>query len=172
MKKVNFALLIVFMLMAFLGCTRKTSKPDVRSDVTKQEAVKFVFAQALKMKQPEKNLTREQVIEAINNGRKIKTLSIVSAVLKHEETRIGNMRGTVKIPEQYQEFWFVFIDDDQNANWEHPCRYVAINRKKMAKTNKVEYHMFAESTPPNLLVKKGSDWVHGDYDGQIIFLDE
>src|SRR5206468_1715355 len=42
-------------------------------------------------------------------------------------TTILTWGRTVTVPAKFARAWFVFVDDQPEANWEHRCRYVFIS---------------------------------------------
>ena len=48
-----------------------------------------------------------------------------------------------KVPENFPQSWFFFVDDQPDANWGHACRYIFVD----AGTGK--YAVIKASTPPD-----------------------
>lgn len=50
---------------------------------------------------------------------------------------------TVAPPSSYGEVWFLFVDDQPGANWEHSCRYIFVDLKT------ADFTIVEASTPPD-----------------------
>lgn len=60
-------------------------------------------------------------------------------------TAIGSWGFTYTAPDSFRQSWYFFVDDQPEANWEHPCRYIFID----IDTN--ESHILTAKTPPDKL---------------------
>ena len=54
---------------------------------------------------------------------------------------IKSWKEVYHVPRDFPSAWLVFIDDQPEANWEHPCRYVFVNSRSGK-------HQIIESQPP------------------------
>ena len=52
-------------------------------------------------------------------------ISALEEVLSADEVEIKVQRATIEPP--YQRFYFFFVNDNPDANWSHPCRYVFVS---------------------------------------------
>ena len=50
---------------------------------------------------------------------------------------------SIEVPRQYDRAWFLFVDDQPEANWEHACRYFFID----AETGQIT--VISATTPPD-----------------------
>jgi len=57
-----------------------------------------------------------------------------------EEIRSWNR--TYKVPNELEQVWLFFIDDQPEANWEHSCRYIFVDTKNG------KYHIIKACAPP------------------------
>jgi hypothetical protein len=46
------------------------------------------------------------------------------------------------VPDKFDMAWFIFVDDQPGANWEHACRYIFVDQVSG------EYHIINSRTPP------------------------
>jgi hypothetical protein len=61
-------------------------------------------------------------------------------------TGIPTWARKIMVPERFERAWFVFVDDQPGANWEHAARYVFIDT---ANTN--DFAIVQGRTPPDEL---------------------
>ncbi len=59
-------------------------------------------------------------------------------------TPISTWARKIAVPERFARAWFVFIDDQPEANWEHAARYVFIDT-----ANTSEFAVVQGRTPPD-----------------------
>jgi hypothetical protein len=86
-------------------------------------------------------LVRKEVLAEKLEG---KVVHISRSPLKAGQA-VESWKQRYPVPEEFALAWFVFIDDQPEANWEHPCRYIFVD----ARTGK--FQVFKSSTPPNRL---------------------
>ena len=70
-------------------------------------------------------------------GRNVKIAGF-STPLNASEIKIKQLENEEHLP--YERFWFMFIDDNPNARWGHPCRYVYLSEDLSSFT--VTYRMW------------------------------
>lgn len=51
--------------------------------------------------------------------------------------------------------WLVFVDEEPNSGWEHPCKYVYINRFQILSRDK-DYFVVDSVCPPNNIIVKSN----------------
>jgi len=75
-------------------------------DPTFDKATQVVLKTILRQQKPKAHVTgRPQLVNATG-------------------VKLRNWQGPLTPP--WEKFWFFFIDDEPEANWEHPCRYVFV----------------------------------------------
>ncbi|MCP5054043.1 MAG: hypothetical protein GY940_43140 [bacterium] len=95
----------------------------------------------------EKNIGKEQAWEIVKKDILKDQLKGKAIYMNIEPLKPGHeiksWEKVYKVPERFQQCWMFFVDDQADANWQHPCRYVFVD----AGTGK--YEIIKSHTPPD-----------------------
>lgn len=69
-------------------------------------------------------------------------LVYISQVPLKAGQEIKSWERSYTVPVKFDMAWFIFVDDQPGANWEHACRYIFVDRVSG------EYHVIQSRTPP------------------------
>ena len=72
-------------------------------------------------------------------------LVYISQVPLKAGKEIKGWERSYTVPDKFNTAWFIFVDDQPGANWEHACRYIFVDRVSG------EYHVIQSRTPPERL---------------------
>ncbi|KFD41608.1 hypothetical protein HY02_03800 [Peptococcaceae bacterium SCADC1_2_3] len=81
---------------------------------------------------------KEVLAESLQN----KIVYISTEPLKAGQA-VKSWKHIYKVPNNLQEAWLFFVDDQPGANWEHACRYIFVD------TATGKYKVIKASTPPD-----------------------
>jgi hypothetical protein len=123
LKKIfGFTLLI---LLFFIGLTYASVE---KKSIDQDQAWKIVMEKILAKEQKDKIVYVS--IDLLKSGQAVKSWG-------HD----------YKVPEDYQQAWLFFIDDQPGANWEHACRYIFVD------AGSGKYTILKARTPPDSMEK-------------------
>lgn len=126
MRRIGFLFLFIFIATVLLltNCTNNQTS-NSSYIISLEDAEEILLTEVLK----------DSVITEIKVHELTEPLYKYSSIASYDDTYILT-----------QKSWFFFIDDNWNALWAHPCRYVLINYYRQPGT---QYSIIDEDWPPD-----------------------